>query len=262
MLMNVAGATTYVSTGGQDCDPSRPCLVFVHGAGFDHSVWQQQSRYFAHRGYCVLAVDLPGHGASAGKVCSDVASIADWLVEFMDAARIERAVLIGHSLGALAVLETAARYPERVTALALLGVAARMPVHPDLLTGDRHACELIADWGHGPKAHRGGNVAPGIWLIQSGIRLLEKSCPSVLATDLAAANDYKGATEAAGVVRCPTLFVFGERDRMTPPKGAASLLSAMPEARQSVIGEAGHMMMLEAPGETLKALKHFLDANV
>ena len=56
----------YVYTGGKAFDPALPCVVFIHGALNDHSVWTLLARHFAHHGRSVLAVDLPGHGRGAG----------------------------------------------------------------------------------------------------------------------------------------------------------------------------------------------------
>ena len=67
MQLIVDGKDTFVATGGRDFDPSLPTIVFLHGAGFDHSVWMLLARSFAHHGFGVLAPDLPGHGRSAGR---------------------------------------------------------------------------------------------------------------------------------------------------------------------------------------------------
>ncbi len=111
----------------------RPVVVFLHGAGMDRSIWASQTRAFGGRGWDALAVDLPGHGGSAGPALGDIGAMADWTLALLTAAGSERAALVGHSMGALIALEAAARAPERVTRLALVGVAAKMPVHPDLL---------------------------------------------------------------------------------------------------------------------------------
>ncbi|HYD82169.1 MAG TPA: alpha/beta fold hydrolase, partial [Paucimonas sp.] len=66
MLLNVQGHEAYCYTGGKKFDATLPTVAFVHGAQHDHSVWILQSRYFAHHGFNVLAVDLPGHGRSKG----------------------------------------------------------------------------------------------------------------------------------------------------------------------------------------------------
>src|SRR5208282_1701188 len=182
------GGTVFAATGGAAFEPKRPVVVFLHGAGMDHSVWTLQARYFAHHGRSVLALDLPGHGRSHGPQPASIEAYADWLAALIAAAGVERAALVGHSMGALITLETAARAPQRVRALALLGVAARMPVHPDLLAaadrGDPAAIELITAWAYGKPAHLGGHKAPGLWMLGGGRRLLERSRAGVLANDL------------------------------------------------------------------------------
>lgn len=262
MRLTIDGEAVYVQDGGHAHEAGRPAVVLIHGAGMDHTVWQQQSRYLAHHGRNVLAVDLPGHGRSGGAALASVAALADWIARLLDTAKIDRAALVGHSMGALTALEAAARHPGRVPALALLGVTPKMPVHDDLLTaargGDPIAVELITGWGFGKRAHKGGNIAPGIWLMGGGGRLLEHGRPGVLATDLAACNAYDGGLAAAGKVVCPTLLLLGGADRMTPARGAAPLQDAIADCRTVVLPEAGHMMMVEAPRATLKALADFL----
>src|SRR5512135_226386 len=121
MRLAVNGRDVYAYTGARAFDPGRPTVAFVHGAANDHSVWALQSRYFAHHGRNVLALDLPGHGRSEGAALPTVAAIADWLVAVLDACAINTAALAGHSLGSLAVLEAAGRHPTRVERVALLG---------------------------------------------------------------------------------------------------------------------------------------------
>src|SRR5512134_4136239 len=133
MVFDVAVGRIYAYTGARALAPEQPAVVFVHGAANDHSVWLLQSRYFAHHGRGVLALDLPGHGRSGGAALVSVDAIADWIVDVLDAAGLERAALVGHSLGALAVLDCAARHPARVEKIALLGPAVPMEVSDALL---------------------------------------------------------------------------------------------------------------------------------
>jgi len=133
MRCDVGGRSVYAYTGSRGFDSALATIVFVHGAAHDHSVWALQSRYFAHHRRNVLAVDLPGHGRSSGEPPASVEAIGEWLAALLDAARIEHAALIGHSLGALAVLEAAGRHPERVETIALLGPSVPMPVADVLL---------------------------------------------------------------------------------------------------------------------------------
>jgi len=258
----LGGRKVFAATGGAPFDAARPAVIFLHGAAMDHSVWALETRYFAHHGKSVLALDLPGHGRSEGPAPASIAGYADWLAAAIAAAGLAEAALVGHSMGALAALETAARAPARVRALALLGCAARMPVHPDLLAAaarnDPAAIELVVAWAYGKPAHLGGHKGPGLWLLGGGRRVIEQAAPGVLASDLAACNDYDGALAAAGRITVPSLVLMGALDRMTPPKAAAPLVAALKGAKSTVIAQAGHMMMVEKPDATLAALREIL----
>src|SRR5262249_26649546 len=168
MQLSVNGIETFVATGGKPFDPSLPTVMMIHGAGFDSSTWALHSRWFAHHGYPVLAPDLPGHGRSGGKPLPTIAAMADWIAALLQAAGASKAKLIGHSMGSLIALETAARHPEMVSALSLIGTAATMTVGPDLLkaaeANDQDAIDMVSIWGLGFKAELGGSLAPGVWM--------------------------------------------------------------------------------------------------
>ncbi|HUH94156.1 MAG TPA: alpha/beta hydrolase [Casimicrobiaceae bacterium] len=262
MRINVAGRGAYAYTGSRDFDPSLPTLAFVHGAANDHSVWALQSRYFAHHGWNVVAVDLPGHGRTGGEPLATVPAVADWLVSLLDALRVERAALVGHSMGALATLHAAAGHPDRVTRLALLGASAPMPVGGVLLEAARRddhlALELITGWSYSPSDQLGGNPMPGLWMTGNGLRLMERSRPGELYADLKACHEYADGLGAAARVRCPTLVVIGERDQMVPPQNAAGLIGALADRRVVRLRDCGHSLMLEAPDAVLDALREFV----
>ena len=258
MEITVDGNSTFVFTNGRDFDPKKPSILFVHGAGMDHSVWTLQARYFAHHGSNALAVDLPGHGRSEGAPLPTIESMADWIRAVMSALGVEKAALAGHSMGALICLEAACRHQGNVEQLALLGPAPAMPVHPALLEAAEAnkplAAELVSSWGHGPAGHIGGNRAPGGWLMGHALKLLAKADPGVLHNDLAACNAYEHGPAAASEVACPTLIVAGSYDRMTPVKQAAKLAEAMSDAKLVTIEGSGHLMIVEKPDATLDAL--------
>ena len=262
MRLTVHSLGVFAATGGKAHEAGRPLVIFLHGAGMDHSVWALQSRYCAHHGHNVLAADFPGHGGSEGAPLTSVGALADWTADLIAAAGAERAILIGHSMGALVALETAARRPERVAGLALVGVAAKVPVHPDLLAAARanehQSVDMVSLWGLGGAATLGGAPSPGQWMLGATERLLERSGPGVLHADLAACDAFGGAGAAAGKVVCPTLLILGERDQMTPPKGGRALAGLIANAKITEIKGAGHMMMIEKPDETLAALKPLL----
>lgn len=262
MRLDVGGGEVYAYTGTRPVDPAKPVVVFVHGAASDHSVWLLQSRYFAHHGKGVLAVDLPGHGRSAGPALGSVDAIADWLPRVLDAAGLAQAALVGHSLGALAVLACAARHPARVAKVALLGPAVPMEVSEALLdaakANDHVAYELINGWSTSAGKQLGGNTVPGMWLLGSAIRLMERTAPGVLHADLVACNAWTGGLEAAAAVRCPSLVVIGARDLMAPPRAAKGLVEALAGVRVVTLPDTGHAMMAEQPDAVLDALRRFL----
>ena len=262
MRIEVAGCGVYAYTGARALDAALPTVAFVHGASNDHSVWALQSRYFAHHGRNVLAVDLPGHGRSGGEALESVEAIADWIPAMLDAAGIDAAAIVGHSMGALAALECAARHPERVTRAALLGPAAPMPVADALLDAakrnDHVAFELITGWSYSASKQLGGNTMPGVWLTGNAMRLMERANPGVLHADLVACNTYAAGLAAAARVRCPAIVVVGARDIMAPPKNAQELIDALRGARVVDLPDCGHAMMAEQPDAVLDALRSFL----
>ena len=226
-------------------------LVFIHGALNDHGVWAAQSRYFEQRGHRVLALDLPGHG-NDGAALSSVPQMADWLLAALDAAGIAQAALIGHSMGSLIALEAAARAPQRVTHLALLGSTYPMKVADALLdtarSDEAKAIGMVTKWSHSPGY---ANTEP---LRQLMLRLAGKQ---LLHTDLAACNSYDDGDAAAAAVRCPALFICGAADVMTPPKSAAPLTAAIPHAHTITL-ESGHALMTEQPDAVNAALQAFI----
>src|SRR5712691_9391195 len=261
MQLTVNGMKTFAATGGRDFDSALPLVVFLHGAGLDHTVWALLSRFFAHRGASVLAPDLPGHGRSGGAPLASISAMADFAAALIAAAGASKAGIIGHSMGSLIALEAAARHPARVSALALIATAAAMPVAPDLLkaaaAGDHAAIDMVSIWGHGFKAGFGGALMPGLWMLGSGIRLLERARPGVLLADLSACNDYRDGLAAAAKVTVPATLVLGERDLMTPLKAGRALAAVLPRARVITLAGAGHMLMSERPDEVLAAVRDF-----
>ncbi|MBV8923879.1 MAG: alpha/beta hydrolase [Bradyrhizobium sp.] len=260
MNLTVNGKDAFAATGGRAFDGSLPAVVLIHGAGFDHSAWALQSRWFAHHGFAVLVPDLPGHGRSPGPPLKTIAEMADWTAALLEAAGAASARLIGHSMGSLIALETAARHPAKVSALGLIGTAATMTVGPDLLkaaeANDPEAIDMVSIWGLGFDAGIGGSLAPGMWMHGGAQRVLQQCAPGVLFSDLSACNSYRDAQAAAAKLTVPTTLVLGENDMMTPAKAGKALAAAIPHARTIVLRGAGHMMMAERPDELLAALRH------
>ena len=179
MRLEVDHRAVYAYTGTKPIVATQRTVMFLHGAANDHSVWALQSRYFAYHRCNVLAVDLPGHGKSAGPALPTVEAMSQWALQVLGAAGIERAALVGHSMGSLIALEAAAREPKRVEKLALIGTAFPMKVSDALLSAaqaqDHAAVDMINVWSHSPGGQIGGNRVPGLWIMGGGLRLLERT---------------------------------------------------------------------------------------
>jgi pimeloyl-ACP methyl ester carboxylesterase len=262
MKLSVDGRAAFATTGGAPFDPAKPAVIFLHGAGFDRTAWRLQTRWFAHHGRSVLAVDFPGHGWSDGPALASVAALADWTAALIAETGVKQAALVGHSMGALVALDCAARHGDKVRALGLCGVASEMPVHPEMLESAKantlKVQELMTFWGIGNALHKGGMVSPGLWLRRESLAVLSGNRPDVIHTDLAACNAYKDAPARAAAVKCPTVLVLGDGDLMTPSAKAKPLSAAIAGSKTVVIPDSGHFMMIERPDEALDALKVYV----
>ncbi|SAK62175.1 3-oxoadipate enol-lactonase [Caballeronia catudaia] len=268
MNVDTNGRAAYAYTGGKPFNAARPAVVFIHGAEHDHSVWALQTRYFAHHGFGVLALDLPGHGRSDGPALATIGALADWVIGVLDAAGVQRALFVGHSMGSLIAHDAAARHPARAMGLALLATAAPMHVSDTLLDAAREhepgAIDMVNQWSHSTIAAKPSSPAPGFWLHGVNQRLMERVSlrgeALLFHTDFSACNAYADALERAAAVRCPVCVVSGKRDVMTPPRAARPLVDAFRQTGasvQTVELDAGHALMSEQPDATLDALFAF-----
>ncbi|MGH6622814.1 MAG: alpha/beta fold hydrolase [Burkholderiaceae bacterium] len=259
----------YAYTGGRTFNPSQPTLVFIHGAQHDHSVWILQSRWFAHRGYSVLAFDLPGHMRSAGPPLASVEAMADAVAAAIAVSGAQRTLLVGQSMGSLIALEVARRNEASTIAVALIGTASPMKVSDALLTATREdptaAMEMINVWSHGPQLaafdRKPSNPGPGFSVYWQNQRLMERiearNGAEVLALDFAACNAYVGGLDAARALTCPALVIQGESDSMTPLRAAQSLIEALADVEVVRLPHTGHSVMAENPEGARRALAAF-----
>jgi len=268
MKLSVNDREVFAYTGGKAFDLSLPAVVFVHGAMHDHSVWALQTRALAHHGHAVLAVDLPGHGRSAGPAPASVEAAARWVADLLAAAGVKRAALIGHSMGSLIALEAAALLGDRATHLVMVGSSFPMKVSPALLTmaleQPLKAIDMVNALSHSGWAAKPSAPAPGFWL-HGGNRALMRRLQAAHAAaghgnlfhlDFQVCDAYAAGLETAQRVRCPSLMILGHSDQMTPPRTAAALTSAL--HADSITLPAGHSLMAEAPDGVLNGLRSFL----
>ena len=266
MILTVNGHKTYCYTGGKAFNPALPTVMFIHGVLNDHSVWILQTRYLAHHGWNVLALDLPGHCKSAGTSPASVEEAAQFIVDLLDAAGVKKAALVGHSFGSLIALQTAAMAPERVSQLVMVGTAFPMKVSAALLEQSlrepHQAIDMVNVFSHSTLAPPPSALGPGTWLYGGSRALMRRVLASNVEVNLfhrgfKACDDYTQGASAMASVQCPVLFVLGRADQMTPPKAAKVLVSAAAHG-QVVTLDAGHQLMTERPDGVLGALLEFL----
>ena len=262
MKLVVDGREAYAYTGGKPFDPALPCVVFVHGALHDHSVWTLLARWFAHHGHAVLALDLPGHMRSAGPALHSIEAMADGLLALLDAAGVQRAALVGHSMGSLVALQAAAQAPTRASQLVMLGSAVPMPVPQALLdlslTDTPAAIARVTSFSFSTLAPKPAYPGPGVWL-RGGYRALMHLVLNVQGdgrlfhTDFSACNAYTQGLAAAARVTAPATLVLGQFDQMTLPRGARAVTAVLKAQVHTL--QAGHALMQELPDPVLAALR-------
>jgi pimeloyl-ACP methyl ester carboxylesterase len=258
MYATIANHKTFFSTGSGIHNPDFPSVIFLHGAGMDHTIWVLASRYFARHNFNVFAFDFPGHGRSQGELCQSINEFSDWLNDASIELNINEAAIVGHSMGSLVALNFAARYSQKVRSLALLGTSTPMQVADQLLEASRNnhhdAIDMANTWSHSNFGHIGGNESPGLVMTLGGQRLLERAKDNVFFTDLNACNSFVNGAELAASISCESLILVGTKDRMTAPISAFKVAELIPNSRTATLNQCGHSMLSEQPNAVLDAL--------
>lgn len=262
MKIQVNGRMAYAYTGGKVFDPTLPCVVFIHGAMHDHSVWTLLARWTAHHGRCVLAIDLPGHGRSEGPLRPDVESLSDWLIALLDAANVGQATLVGHSMGSLITLEAASRTPDRIARLVMIATAYPMKVSDALMStaqsNPHQAIDMVNALSFSTTAAKPSYPGPGMWLHGANQVLMRRmqaldTNTNLFAHDFSVCDRYANGLAAAARIQCPVSFILGSRDQMTPPKATREIAAALKASVLTLPG--GHSLMQELPDEVLNAVR-------
>ena len=260
MKTTLRGTEVFYGTGTGQAGLNAPTVVFVHGAGFDHSVWVMPARYFARHGYRVIAPDLPAHGRTGGDPLTSIEAMADWLAELLGEQAHGPAAIVGHSMGSLVAMSLAARHAERVNKIALLGTSAPMAVGAPLLeaAADSHhaAIEMANAWSHSMAGSMGAAQIPGVSNLVSGERWLERMAPGVYHADLAACHHFSAPLSALS--EQPTLIIAGGADQMTPARAGLEVAARLANVQTLVLPGCGHSMLSEQPNQVLDGLAKFI----
>jgi len=255
LFIKIDNKNVYASDSGQRVDKNKKTIIFLHGSGLSHIVWSLFEQYFSNKNFNVLSIDLPGHGNSEGPCLKSIEKIADWLENFFDKLNLKEIILVGHSQGCLEALEYSYKYKNRVEKIIFVGGSYKMPVHQDLINlaenGDSDAVKLMMKWGYeGSKKFIGGNPLERI--IQS-----PRDIKEILAVDLNACNNYQNGKVAAENISCPSLFLFGELDKMVNLEKGKQFSQMVKNSSQHIIN-CGHMIMIENAFEMRDKISEFL----
>ncbi len=262
MIVEINGEQVFAGTGGRAYDRERPAVVFLHGSGLDHTFWSLHTRFFAFRGYSVVAPDFPGHSLSGGEPLRSIEDMAEWLHVVLDSLGAERVSLVGHSQGCLVALEYAARYQAQLRSLSLIASGLATPVNPALIEAAEHAPDkavnLMTGWGFGPAGQKHLGPVPGNAMLVNGWKVMRHNAPAGLAADLNACDAYQGGAQAAAGIASPVQVIVGALDRMAPRKATEALIAALPAPEVTRIPGTGHMVPVETPDACRHALGTFV----
>lgn len=227
-------------------------LVFLHGAGDSHLLWNGQLAACADVAR-TIALDLPGHGRSTGNTRATIAEYAVAVREFLDGLELECVSLAGHSMGGAIAQTLALEFPDRVRDLILVGTGAKLGVSPRFLSG------LETDFENAARLLVENYFAPGASEIlkQKSLQQLFKSGSAITRNDFAACDAFD-IRERIAQISAPTLILCGCDDKMTPPKYSEFLAQHIPSAQLVILENAGHMVMLEQPDQFDAALRKWI----
>jgi pimeloyl-ACP methyl ester carboxylesterase/predicted lipid carrier protein YhbT len=269
--------TAYLESGPRDADTA---VVLLHGLGATNASMLplQWDLGTDHR---VIAPDLPGFGAS-GKPRGryDAAWFVDWLIDFLDALGVRSAVLVGNSMGGRISLEAGIRAPERCTGLVLLAPAPafrRMRqwtplvrlIRPEVaVLGVRPTHHFVVEAIRGMMSDP--ERLPPAWYAAAADEFLRvfgsvsgRICFLAASRQIYLERAYgeRGFWQRLPALTVPSLFVWGDRDRLVPASFSRHVREALPEAGSIVLEDCGHVPQFEHPGETAAIVRGFLDAH-
>ncbi|HSF02818.1 MAG TPA: alpha/beta fold hydrolase [Solirubrobacterales bacterium] len=243
--------------------PGGSTVVFVHGLGGSAYSWWGQLAACEERGHRAVAYDQRGAGRSSKP--PGPYSIELWardLGRLLDGLEVERATLVGHSVGCMIAERAAVRLGERVRGLALIGGALRWrpeagPVFEERVRLARagrmdEIARAVAATGLSERCRRENPALHGLFR-----ELIASNDPQAYA-------EWSAATAVGEMVEpervdCPTLALCGELDPVTPPAFSEALAAAIPRARAAVVEGAAHWCQLEATAAVSALLLEFLD---
>lgn len=239
-------------------------VVLIHGFPFSHEMWHPQVEALSS-GYRVITYDVRGHGESeVGDGQYTIELFVDDFLGLLDHLKIEKAVVVGLSMGGYIALRTIERNPERFKALVLCDTRSEADTNEGKLKRaanikfvknegvERFAAEFVKAI-FSPKSFE-----TNLETVQFIQDIIEETSPTAIAGTLLALAGRTDTTDSLSRITVPTLILVGEHDTLTPPSAAEAMHSKIPNSELHVISDAAHMSNLENPEEFNNHLLNFL----
>jgi pimeloyl-ACP methyl ester carboxylesterase len=247
-------------------DASAPPLVLLHGIGSAARSFDAVLPLLAE-GRRTIAWNAPGYGGSTPLAAEapDASAYAAVLSRLLDALRLDRVHLLGHSLGAIMAARFAAEHPQRLASLTLASIALG---HARLDAEKREAALAarladLADLGPRGLAEKRGPRLLGPDASPQATRAVVDTMAAVDPAGYTQASRLlAGADTAADVARLPAdlplLVLYGDADPITPPAANREIVALRPDGREVVVARGGHAIYVEKPAEFAAAVNAFL----
>jgi pimeloyl-ACP methyl ester carboxylesterase len=255
--LSVRGRTLSYEVQPPNFDKSKLTVVFIHGTGGDREDWRDQLNGMSGLAN-MLALELPGHGASEPPGESTVPAFSQWVIDFINELGLEQVMLVGCSLGSAITQWIALNTSEPwLVAIGLVGAGARLRVHPAFLQGLKEdstkALTMLAD------SCLSDDPDPAL---RTKIRdKLLGQAPELIFADLYACDEFDVIYKIKEIT-LPTCIIVGEQDKLTPVKYSQYLNEVIKGSWLSVIPHAGHLVSMEQPEAFNKSLGDFLETLI
>jgi pimeloyl-ACP methyl ester carboxylesterase len=229
-----------------------PTLVMIHGAGGSAQNWRSQI-HLLKDSLNTLALDLPGHGKTAGPGKASINEYARWLAEILHTLFKEPVFLMGHSLGGAVAQETALLYPKLLKGIILVATGPRLQVAPMFLEGLLNRFEQTVDtimkYAYGPDADQS--------MVREGAKLMKTAGSTVVHSNFLACDQFDRRKDLFNI-DIPCLIICGDKDRLSPPALSKSLNQLIVGSKLRILPSAGHMVMIESHKEFNKYVRDFI----
>ncbi|MDR0954344.1 MAG: alpha/beta hydrolase [Rikenellaceae bacterium] len=249
----------------KEIERGEKCLVLLHGYLESMDIWDDFGGQLAKAGYRVVTLDLPGHGISeiVGPTHS-MAYLASIVAQLLDKQQIEKATLIGHSMGGYVALAFAEAYPEKTEGVVLFHATADGD-SDEKKENRRREIEIITA---GRKEMLARTFPGKRYALENRRRMAEEidaDALQVMLTEdegivalLRGMMERKDQNEMLAHLDRPQLFLFGRHDELLPPEKAEAAAAKNPQAQVAWLEHSGHMGFVEEPEASLRIIQDFI----